>query len=49
MRGGYVYNTSKELDRASSVISNSSSSRSSSISKSKSNKKHKTRRYRTNK
>ena len=49
MRGGYVYNTSKELDRASSVISNSSSSRSSSISKSKSNKKHKTRNYRMHK
>ena len=49
MRGGYVYNTSKELDRASSVISKSSSSRSSSISKTKSNKKRKTRRYRINK
>ena len=49
MRGGYVYNTSKELDRASSVISKSSSSRSSSISKTKSNRKHKTRNYRMHK
>ena len=49
MRGGYIYNTSKELDRASSVISKSSSSRSSSISKTKSNRKHKTRNYRMHK
>ena len=49
MRGGYVYNTSKELDRASSVISKSSSSRSSSISKTKSNRKHKTRNYKMHK
>jgi DNA repair exonuclease SbcCD ATPase subunit len=43
MRGGYIYSSSKELDKASSVVSSSSTSKSSSGSKSKS--KSKKRRY----
>jgi len=42
-KGGYVYSTSKDLDKASSVISSSSGSTSSSTSKSKSKSKSKSR------
>ena len=43
LKGGYVYSSSKDLDKASSIISASSNSKSN--SKSKSNKKaHKTKR-----
>jgi hypothetical protein len=45
LKGGYVYSSSKDLDKASSIISASSNSNSNSNSKSKSNKKaHKTKR-----
>ena len=39
-KGGYVYSSSKELDKASSIVSTSSNTKSP-----KSNKKYKTRRY----
>jgi chromosome segregation ATPase len=45
LKGGYVYSSSKDLDKASSIISASSKSNSNFNSKSKSNKKsHKTKR-----
>ena len=45
LKGGYVYSSSKDLDKASSIISASSNSKSNSNSNSKSNKKaHKTKR-----
>jgi DNA repair exonuclease SbcCD ATPase subunit len=44
IRGGYVYSSSKELDKASSIISSSSNSKSSSKTLSKSKTKDKTRR-----